>query len=490
MSSRVLIHCNAGHDYGMGHLMRSLALAAEAEVHGWSVFLAGDLNTRAVQLATKLAPRAELSRTGPDVGPALSRIADQYRPNILHLDTYWLRESDLPHGTHLISNMQDGQFGRRRADITIDANLGAEHWQTEHRSGTARLLGIDAAVVRRQVLEARDARRARTRSIGHRRVLVVLGGTDATNLTGRVLDALVRLKTPLVLTVIGSANLGATADGTHHEISLRPFVEDLPALAATQDLVISAAGTSVWDFACIGVPMALVCAVDNQRAGYESAIDAEIAAPLGFSNDGKVSGISDLNRIVQDEAWLVAAEERLRATVDGLGAWRIVSSWKQVLRIPPRIRPTSRLSSRRAKLADAELLFQWRNDEATRTSSRSGNPLEWGEHIDWLERSLNDASRQLYLIEEDATALGTVRWDRVASGWEASITVAPGARGKGLGSKILDAGEKSLVADAPSRLVATIHNKNLASRGLFARAGYLPLYPADSCGFAKYARWR
>ena len=33
----VLIHCNAGLQFGMGHLMRSLALADEAARQGWQV---------------------------------------------------------------------------------------------------------------------------------------------------------------------------------------------------------------------------------------------------------------------------------------------------------------------------------------------------------------------------------------------------------------------------------------------------------------------
>ena len=75
--------------------------------------------------------------------------------------------------------------------------------------------------------------------------------------------------------------IAAVAAQGPHVVTIASFLDDLPAVVREHDLVISAAGTSVWDFACMGAPMALVCAVDNQARAYRTVIDAGLAHPLG-----------------------------------------------------------------------------------------------------------------------------------------------------------------------------------------------------------------
>lgn len=487
---RVLLHCNAGGAYGMGHLMRSIALADEALSRGWQATLVGDVSEAAQRRAERIVPGLEIDAVAPRELEASLRAA---AADVVHLDSYW-DVPDLTGGTAVVSNMQDGPYGVRPGDLAIDANLGAETWFERPDLSAFQLAGVDATVIRRQVRQQRDA----TGGTHERfRILVVMGGADPGGLTTRVAEALAALPASFDVTVIAAETaheaIRTAFRSTGHGIALLTFAEDLPALAREQDLVISAAGTSVWDFACMGVPMALICAVDNQRRGYRAAVDASLAIPLGEPPHRDLAErMTALSAVALDPAWATAQREHLQRTVDGRGAWRIVSAWEELVERPEgRSADPIELSVRRAVAGDAQTLFDWRNDETTRLNSRSQDPLSWEGHVGWLERCLGDPERILLMVSDPSGDVATVRWDRHAGcDWEVSITVAPQHRGRRLGRALLAAGERALDVPGPVRMLAGIHHDNAASRRLFRSAGYLPHQPADSDGFEMRAKWR
>lgn len=475
----------------MGHLMRTLAIAAVARERGWSVSLIGDIDQAGSAAAHRIeAELAIRSVRAPELPEAM--LAATGEVDVLHLDAY----TDVPDvrgaGT-LVSNMQDGPYGVRAADLSIDANLGAE--ETFARPDLTRhpLVGLDVAVVREQVL--------RQRAASHRlsavpRVLVVMGGSDPRGLTAHVVRALDGVPGPLRVTVVDPRDRVEVRDAAAvsvHDVQVRGFVEDLPALAREHDLAVTAAGTSVWDFACMGVPMAVLCAVDNQRPGYTNVVKRGLAWGLGVPPHADLDArVAELGALLRDGDVLAAQSAELRDTVDGLGTWRIVASWEQLVdAVPDPPRPSLPVNVRSAARDDARVLYDWRNDESTRAHSRSSEPLEWSSHVSWLDRTLSDPDRRLLVVESEGRLVASTRWDRrSATDWEASITMAPEQRGRGLAGAVLAASEEALNVEAPSRLLATVHTANTASSKLFQRAGYLPHLPTDAGGFATFAKWR
>lgn len=488
----VLFHCNAGNKFGMGHVMRSLGLAEEASSRGWEIRFTGDLSVEAQQHVRKVLPSASVDAIPFENAEAVFEAETMDGVDIVHFDSYWTIP-DFGHGHAIVSNMQDGPFGARAAHLAIDANLGAETWFVRPDQSQHHLAGIDAAVIRGQVLRQRNV--AVTQA-GRPRVLVVMGGTDPLRLTSAVVEGLARSDEPMDITVVAAhdrhAQIQSLITDSPHTLSLRTFVDDLPAVARQQELVITAAGTSVWDFACMGSPMALVCAVENQQRGYRSAIDAGLGIPLGEPPHTELAErVARLPGLLEDLAWTGGQREHLQQTVDGLGAWRIVSAWEELLE-PLTPGPTAEdLVARRATMTDARTLFEWRNDETTRANSRSMGALSWQGHVAWLERCLADEARILLMVHTSNEDVGTVRWDRHdVHDWEASITLAPSSRGRGLSPAVLAAGEEALATTDPVRMLASIHTANTASHRLFRRAGYLPYLPADADGYETRAKWR
>ncbi len=493
---RVLLHCNAGADDGMGHLMRVIAIAREASERGWTTSIAGDIDDAAMSIVERFLPGSAALRLDPSDQTGLRDAARG--ADVVHLDTY-RSIPDLSGIGALISNMQDGPYGARAADLAIDANLGSERSFVTPDLARAHLAGIDAVVIRDQVRRQRDAPRPDNATP---RVLVVMGGTDPRGLTGRIVTALDQVDGPIEVTVVdprGRAEVTAAAQTSRHGIRVVGFVDDLPALARQHDLAVTAAGTSVWDFACMGLPMALVCAVDNQRAGYREVVGAGLAAGLGEPpHDDLDERIRSLAALLGSRPALAEQGARLAATVDGLGAWRVVAAWEQLLRTTRNTTPpgASRLDdlplrARPARQDDARMLLEWRNDPITRRNSRDGSLVDAPGHAVWLARSLADDDRRLLVVEEGGVPVATCRWDRLsATDWEVSITVAPDARGRGGAGRALAAAEHALIVPAPVRMIAVVHRDNTASQRVFERAGYLPQHPADESGFLTLARWR
>ena len=81
-------------------------------------------------------------------------------------------------------------------------------------------------------------------------------------------------------------------------------------------------------------------------------------------------------------------------------------------------------------MADAERLFAWRNDPLTRAMSRNPEPIEWVDHLAWLEASIAEPSRDLRIAERNGIPVATFRYDHGAE-TEFSITMAPEWRCRG-----------------------------------------------------------
>src|SRR3954451_7883952 len=176
---RILIHCHGGPAIGVGHVFRSAALAEVALDRGHRVEVTGRLDGALVT--------DRLAAAGVEVVAA--PVQSAY--DVVHLDTYEPDGDEVARrvagsaGAALVSNLEDGDFGRRPADLVVDPNLGAE--RTAREDGPVLLGGWRGAPLRRSVAEKAGAATVRPEA---QRILVVMGGTDVLGLTGQVLELL------------------------------------------------------------------------------------------------------------------------------------------------------------------------------------------------------------------------------------------------------------------------------------------------------------
>lgn len=337
---RVLLRCDATPETGVGHLVRCLALAEAAEHRGWEPILAGSIDVPFARRIVDASKVRVTPATGVDAD-VLARLARDHDAQVLHVDNY-----DAPPNLRwtlnrvgaLLSSTEDGEFGRRPADVVIDPNLGAQDRERTDDGSAVVLRGVRYAPLRQSVLRARQSARPSPASeVGSPpAVLVVMGGTDAIGLTAAVVAACAATAAPVVeVSVVAPEDQWASVRSAWDRpepLGLLAPVDDLPRLAVRHDLVVSAAGSTTWELAHLGLPMALVAVVANQLIGYQDAVSAGIAVGLGSGHDlatdpGPASRV--LKSLLTDRQLRARLSREGPRLVDGAGARRIVSRWER-----------------------------------------------------------------------------------------------------------------------------------------------------------------
>lgn len=134
---------------------------------------------------------------------------------------------------------------------------------------------------------------------------------------------------------------------------------------------------------------------------------------------------------------------------------------------------TGNLSIRRATLDDAELLWKWANERSVRQHSFNPEPISWDSHLEWFAQRVNSPETRFYILLENGSPVGQIRYDRDHSEAEIGFSIAVEHRGKKFGIAILRlTGELALRDLNCKRLTALVIKGNEASRKAFIHAGF------------------
>lgn len=135
---------------------------------------------------------------------------------------------------------------------------------------------------------------------------------------------------------------------------------------------------------------------------------------------------------------------------------------------------TSELFLRFAEPEDSKDLLTWRNDEGTRQASFNCNEITMEKHAKWLEETLADPERNLFIIcDNKCNKLGQIRFDKIKDATEISITINPKYRNQGIGSLALCKSSNIYTNNfGVKQLIAKLKKENIASLKAFEKAGF------------------
>lgn len=471
---RVIFRCDSTKSQGLGHVIRSVAVADAALEAGWSVEFCGTVDSAMGR--DLINARGGILHQAPADAQSLARLAADRGADVVHLDSY-AEQGELlgalaARGV-VLSSVEDFGYGRRRADVVVDPSPASEE-RYRPDDGSLRILrGAKAIPLRKSLLRLPPHTVRAAEAEEPVRIMIIMGGTDALNSTGAIAGLWLRTGLASECHIVGNAAGTAIAvePGPRQRLVFHEPGPSVPDLFPGMDLVISGAGTTIWELAFLGVPMALVQLVDNQGDNYGYAVSSSLAVGLGQAGAGRLDeqhAITALADLATSAAARTAMSARSRQIVDGAGSTRLVRIWSEL------VAHGGGMHARCATVDDASRLFDWRNEPSVRSVSRTSAELDWSEHLDWVKRTIAAPDRCLLIIEADGKSAGTVRFDLMDPGsWEVSITVSPELRGQHRAAAILDAGEKYFLAANPAvTLLAEMRESNAASYRLFRAAGY------------------
>lgn len=499
---KVCFRVDASSEIGTGHVMRCLALAQVLQQRGDRVIficraLPGNLldlvelrgheaialpapDPEAAFQADRLTHSAWLgvhwTRDADETADAIAAVfgtADWLVVDHYALDARW--ETRLRGHCAQILAIDDLADRPHACDLLLDQNL--------HADGEARyarlvpdecnlLCGPRYVLLRSEFAVARRSMRPRSGIVS--RVTVFFGGVDRDNFTGHLIARLDGCLPPRVQVdiVTGSANPHVShlrkMCVDRPQIVLHDQVEDMAALLNGTDLAIGAAGGSVWERCCLGVPSIIVSVAVNQDAGLRQLGETGVAFvvdPPEPGPDASAGAIVDALKFALASPLALRHQSELAAAlIDGQGAARVAR----------RLRKTD-LRVRKAKSGDSDSILAWRNHPAIRAFARNVLEIDPGQHKVWFNSVLKNPSVDLLICENGAEAVGVLRYDIDDETAEVSIYLVPESLGSGLGGQVLAAGEAWLRAERPAvkRIWAEVLAGNIGSMQMFRNAGFL-----------------
>lgn len=474
----LLLRADANTTVGTGHVLRGLALGQAWQDQGGAVTLAGHLDNSALierLQAEGVTVEPMTTEPGSEADAAVTAdLAKRLGARWVVLDGYHfsgayqrqLKEA----GLHVLALDDDGHAEHYYADLVLNQNLhAAEELYRRREPSTRLLLGPRYVLLRREFAAYRDWQRNIVETACN--VLVTLGGSDVDNVTLKVVHALGLVESvSTAVVVVGAGNphqaaLKAAAVEAGPAVQLRCNVINMAQLMTWADVAVTAAGSTTWERACLGLPGLMVVLADNQVRVAEAAAAAGLGQNLGWHSALSAESLAkSLSALLRDAAARAEQARRGREIVDGRGAERVVTQMH-----------AAGLTLRPVRPDDCRLVWEWANEPAVRAVSFSMEPIPWERHQAWFADRLADPDCLFFVAELAGHPLGQVRIDLSDPEAMLSISLAPQARGRGHGVAMVRSACDAAFATGRTRaIVALVRDGNVPSRRMFLKAGFAP----------------
>ncbi len=332
ISYRALFRLDSGGKYGLGHVMRSKALAdALFDCSIECTFAAISIHSENAVTPHKL----EIIRSEDD----FSLMAQYY--DVIIIDHYdyttelFLELSKLTHSLLVVLDDECNR-GQLYADLVINPVKSTSSLPYKEATPSAKLLLGPQYILLRSLFKDLNRHYLKPSFYNERKLLVItFGGSDVTELTLPVLNlinntSLVNLDV-VVVTGSGCKNTAKVAEscqkmGFEHQHN----VKNMAVLFSRARLAISAAGSTVFELAYCGVPSVFAVVADNQflsvkeqcQYGWCRVVDCKDQR----NNPKSAVELVTLAEHMLSSSSLEKLSQTAQTLIDGKGAQRIASS--------------------------------------------------------------------------------------------------------------------------------------------------------------------
>lgn len=459
---------------GIGHLMRCLTLSKKLSGFGFSTaFICNkstqiykEFITKSGSLYFEIQDEVIKNYEYDDAQKTLN-ICEKIDVYALIIDHYnlginWEKEvrkkikniiviDDLANRNHDCLFLLDSTFDRKNVDY-LD-KVGGD---------TNILTGSKFCILREEFYLLRAEainKRLMTKEIGS--ILLNFGGVDPFMHTILAYRLIREINTRITIIIIISKACTSLdkilkISNTDVFVDLHIDTDDVANIMLNADLSIGALGTTSWERCCLGLPSIALLSADNQKHNA-NLLDKNNAIILSNENILK----EDLVRIISNHDSIEIWKNMVTACFkicDGKGLYRVSHEFLK-----------SSFSLNEFSREDSQDLFSWQVEDTSRLFSRNTNKPSRSEHDNWVEKSLSNNNRRIWVLKVDGFSAGYVRLDDIEGAEEVSILISEKFRNIGLASFAID---EAKTKSKNNNILAYVDSENTASINLFVRSGF------------------
>lgn len=128
---------------------------------------------------------------------------------------------------------------------------------------------------------------------------------------------------------------------------------------------------------------------------------------------------------------------------------------------------------RKATQSDAQLLFEWANEPASRANAANPKAISWEEHVAWFTCKLSEESTYIYILTDLKDNIGVIRFEKSPEGFMISYSIDKNYRGQGFGTLILEKGMEIIRKTIENPIfIGYVKRGNAASEKIFSKLNF------------------
>jgi UDP-2,4-diacetamido-2,4,6-trideoxy-beta-L-altropyranose hydrolase len=331
---QIIFRCEFGTQHGFGHLMRCISLGqAFQEYERIQTFCFStssadgfkDLFDCTKMTHTQLPKNALGLTFAPDrhfkLSDAFITVFDNYDVTEEQMITYKQNYPNLV----AIDDLADRVF---HVDMIINQNLGSDQLEYNTVNQPKLLLGAQYALLRKNILNARRKKESK-------RIFMSFGGGEVYDRIKGLLEILLVLDKNLTVNITVDFVIGGKKDNKEQILSFLStckklkfnFIEDQMNLfpyMAKADFAVTAAGSTVFELACLGVPQIVLVIDKNQEITGQKINEIGLGTCLGDINETDSHSFEKtFFSFLHDDHMKQSISRQAQKLIDGKGAQRV-----------------------------------------------------------------------------------------------------------------------------------------------------------------------
>ncbi len=450
MKRKLFFRADGNAEIGLGHLIRSSALAEMLSIYFETTFYCIDIPEG---ISNSFYSKGFIVKDIENNDDFIEILTGQ---EIVVLDHYGLntdfQKRIKSKGNKLIciDDVFDKEF---YADLIINHAPSITKAMYKAQPFTKFALGLDYVLLRNPFLKAAKKTKLPKKENS---VFICFGGSDINNLTERTLNVILNFNHfNDINVVIGSSydykkNLELISKA-HINVKIHQSLsaEKMIALMTMSQLAVVPCSGILLEALALKLSVIAGTYADNQHILYEGFKKSDLII------DAKHFGENELQEAVK--SFFKTKTKNKKVVIDGLSGKRIKSIFFKYA-----------VSLRPANEKDMLLLFNWANDSDVRKNALNSEKIELENHKKWYLDKIKDLNSKIYILEKDDFPLGQIRFDKTDENWNIDYSIDKKYRGLGLGGTIIELGMEQL----KENLKAIVKIENVSSCKVFENLGF------------------